>query len=324
MAPVYLFKGDADLLMEEAWAGLVERVIPANARRFNGEKLAAKDCPAVEVVNRLRALPMFGSKRLIMVRGAHAWQKDQQKPLLAYLEEPYPSACLVLTVSSRKGTEKLEAAAASVGVVVDFVGPTEWNVAQWLQERARSKNKKLTPQAASVLFDQTGLDLYRLEQELEKLTVYVGERGTIDVADVQELASAQRGFTIFELLRLISRRDTSQAVKAMRRLLLSGEQPLVILALMARQVRLLWQSRDAVERGMTPADLSRRLRLPQSVVKNYVKESASFSQQELSRIHKAIRQVDIGLKGMGTKPEWFMEHLVLRLSEGLGGLTSSF
>ena len=318
VAPVYLFKGDADLLMEEAWNKLVEKVIPAKARRFNGEKLQAKECSAAEVVTRLSSIAMFGTKRLLMVQGAEAWPKDQQKEVLSYIAEPYPTACLVLTVFGKKGLEKLEAAVSSVGVVVDLAGPTEWNAPRWLQDRALSQNKKLSPKAASFLLEQTGLDLHLLEKELEKLVSYVGDRKTIELEDVQDVVSSQRGFTIFELLRLISRRESSQALRALARLIRAGEPPLAILALMARQVRILWQSKDAVNRGVSLAELGRHLRLPQSVVKNYVKESSFFSERELYHLHKAIRAVDVGLKGTGTKPEWLMEDLVLKLTEGVG------
>lgn len=318
VAPVYLFKGDADLLMEEAWNKLVEKVVPPKARRFNGEKLQAKECSATDVVGRLRSIPMFGSKRLLMVREVETWPKDQQKEILSYLTEPYPSACLVLAATGKKGIEKLETAVSSVGEVVDFAGPTEWNAPRWLQDRARIQNKKLSSQAAASLLEQTGLDLHLLESELEKLVTYVGDRETIELGDVKEVVSSQRAYTIFELLRLIGRRESHQALHALRRLIRAGEPPLAILALMGRQVRILWQTKDALNRGLSLGELSRQLRLPQSVVKNYIKESSSFSERKLYQIHRAIREVDIGLKGTGTKPEWLMEDLVLKLTEGAG------
>ena len=65
--------------------------------------------------------------------------------------------------------------------------------------RARQHQKLLSPQAASFLVEQLGVDLYRLQSELEKLAAYVGDREKIEVEDVKEAVTSQRSFTVFEL-----------------------------------------------------------------------------------------------------------------------------
>lgn len=318
IAPVYLFKGDADLLKEEAWKKLVERVVPAKAQRFNGEKLRAKDRSAADVLDRVRSLPMFGSQRLVMVQGIETWPKDQRDAILSYLQKPHSTACLVLSTSKQKGIEKLEAAAASVGIVVGFASPGEREAPRWLQERARRQNKNLSFKAASLLVEQVGLDLHRLEMELDKLAAYVGDRETIELEDVREAVSHQRSFSVFELLRYVSRCQTTLAVHSLRSLIRAGEPPLAILGLMSRQIRILWQSKDALQSGLAISELSRQLHLPQGVVKNYAQESSLFSENELHNIHSAIRDADLALKGTGTNPELVMENLVLTISQPSG------
>lgn len=315
VAPVYLFKGEADLLMEEAWKKLLDKIVPAKAQRFNGERLQAKEHSAVDILERLKSLPMFGTKRLVMVQGIDAWPKQQQEAILSYLEKPHPTACLVLAASQKKGLEKLEAAVASVGIVVGFAAPTERDAPRWLQERAHLQNKNLPFKAASLLLEQVGLDLFRLERELDKLVAYVGNRETIEVGDVKEAVSYQRSFSIFELLRFVSRCERSRAVHSLRNLIRAGEPPLAILALMSRQIRILWQSKDALANGLSISELSRQLHLPQFVVKNYAQESSLFSEKELHKIHTAIRAADLALKGTGTSPELIMENLVLKISQ---------
>lgn len=317
-APVYLFKGEAVLLMEEAWKKLLAKIVPAKAQRFNGERLQARDHSAAAILEKLKSLPMFGTERLVMVQGIEAWPKQQQEAILSYLEQPYPTACLVLATSQKKGLEKLEAAVASVGIVVGFAAPTERDTPRWLQERVRLQNKKLSFKAASLLFEQVGLDMYRLERELDKLVAYVGNREVIEVDDVKEAVSYQRSFSIFELLRFVSRCERRRAVHSLRNLIRAGEPPLAILALMSRQIRILWQSKDALANGLSISELSRRLHLPQFVVKNYAQESSLFSEAELHKIHIAIREADLALKGTGTNPELIMENLVLKISQPTG------
>lgn len=313
ISPVYLFTGEAEFLMEEAWEQLLERIVPPKARNFNGERLPAKEYTASHVLERLNTLPMFGQKQLVMVQRVETWPKDQRNQLAAYLEHPLPTSCLVLTASQKKGMEKLTPAVEKVGRIVNFPALTERDAPRWLQERARRLKKTITPQAAALLVNVVGMDLYRLERELEKLTTYVGEREKIDLDDVKQTASLQRSFSVFELLRFVSGRRSSRAVTVLRSLILAGEPPLAILALLARQVRLIWQVKDGLERKMSAPQIAQRLNLSPYVIKNYVDQAPHFTEIELYRTHEAICEADLALKSTGTAPELVLETLIFSL-----------
>lgn len=315
LASVYLFTGDAEFLMEEAWKGLVERIVPAKARQFNGERLPAKEYTAAQVLSRLCTLPMFGPKQLVMVQRVETWPKEQRAQLLSYLERPFPTSCLVLTATHKKGMEKLTPAVESVGVVVQFPALTDRDAPRWLQERARRLKKTITLQAASLLVNVVGLDLYRLERELEKLAAYVGEREKIDLEEVKQTASLQRSFSVFEMLRYVSQCQTNRAVTTLRSLILAGDSPLGILALLARQVRLIWQVKDGLDRGMSLAQIGPRLNLSSYVIKNYVDQTSQFTEIELYRIHQAICEADLSLKSTGILPELILETLIFSLCQ---------
>lgn len=313
MAPVYLFMGEGELLKEEAWSHLLDKLVPVKARHFNGERLSAKEQPVPAVLGRLNALPMFGSKRLLMVQHIEAWPKDQMKPLESYLTHPFPHAILVLSCAQKKGMEKLQAAVEAMDGMVNFSPPTERDAPRWLQMRARQHRKTLSPHAASFLVEQAGVDLYRLQSELEKLVAYVGERERIEVEDVREAVTSQRSFTVFELLRYVGQNQTQKALSALRKLLLAGEQPLVILALLARQIRILWQAKDGAGRKISAADMNLCLNLPATVLRNYIQQAENFSEAELYRIHRSIRETDLALKSTSTAPQLLLEALVLKL-----------
>jgi DNA polymerase-3 subunit delta len=317
--PVYLFTGEAEFLMEEAWGRLVERIVPAKAKHFNGERLHAKEYTAAQVLTRLNTLPMFGPKQLVMVQRADNWPKEQRNQILAYLERPLTTSCLVLTASSKKGMEKLTATIESIGQVIQFPPLTEREAPRWLQERARQLGKTVTLQAASLLVELVGLDLYRLERELEKLATYVGDRERIDLEDVRQTTSSQRSFSVFELLRQVGRRRSNQAVTTLRSLILAGESPLGILALLARQVRLIWQVKDGLDRGMNVAEIGQRLNLSSYVLRNYVDQTSHFTEAELYQTHQAICEADLALKSTSISPEMILETLVFSLCRNRRG-----
>lgn len=312
-APVYLFTGDAELQVEEAWTRVLQKIVPENARRFNGERFRAGEVPASHVLTILGTLPMFGSRRLVLVQHIENWTKDQQKLLLAYLQKPVTTACLVLTLGNAKGFEKIEAAVEASGIVVKFNPLTEWDAPKWIQNRARQKGRQITPRAAAFLTEWVGLDEQALSQELEKLILYVGDAPGIDVEDVQQVVSYQRTFSSFEMMRYVSQKETSKALTALRNLMLSGEAPLAVLGLLTRQVRLIWQVKDGMERGMSPSELGRSLRLYPKLLKQYGEQAADFSSAMLHSFHEAIRMSDVAMKSSGGSPEVILESLIVSM-----------
>lgn len=313
VAPVFLFTGEEDFFIEEAWNRLLKKLVPPGSRSFNGERLLAKEVSAAQVIERLSNIPMFGSKRLVMVRGVEGWNKDQRALLASYLTHPSPASCLVLTASQRKGMEKLESAVKSVGVAFHFPALTEKDAVRWLQERVRAYGKQFTVQSASLLIEKAGFDMHCLDREMEKLCAYVGDRNRIEPEDVKAVVSVQRSYTVFELLRFVGQRRGDKAVNSLRNLMLSGDPPLGILALLARQIRMVWQVKDGLEHGMPLSHIGQKLNIYSAALRGYAEQASYFSNEDLYRIHERICRADVALKSSGIAPELVLEALVLNL-----------
>lgn len=304
--------------MEEAWHLLVERIVPLRAAHFNGERLYAKEHSASEVLARLNTLNMFGKRRLILARQVDAWPKDQRRLIMAYLKRPVPVSCLVMTKTEKKGWEDLAAAVNEVGLVVRFPALTEKDTGRWLQERAKRRGKELSHEGALFMVEHAGTELHALDRELEKLVSYMGDKEKISMEDVREVVSPHRIFTVFELLDYISRNQPGQVIRSLRNLLRSGEHPLGVLALLARQIRILWQVKDGLDRGLQAAQVGSRIKLPPFILKKYVEQASRFTQEELRRIHRAIADADLTIKSSGAPPEWVLEALVFSISRKTG------
>lgn len=218
-----------------------------------------------------------------------------------------------MTVKSTKGLEKLEESVAACGLVVELPALTEKELPRWIQERARSLGKQISHQAAAHLVELTGEDLHRLDGELEKVCLYTGERPRIELDDVEQAVSPQRSFTVFELLRYVAQNRSREAVGSLKTLLLSGEAPLPVLSLLARQIRMIWQVKDCMHRGLSPPQICKETGLPPNAVKNYAQQAPAFSEDDLAAAHAFIREADVTLKSTSLNPELVLESVILRL-----------
>ena len=88
-----------------------------------------------------------------------------------------------------------------------------------------------------MLAEWIGADLTRLDGEIEKLVLYVGERGEISSADISAVAVASGGYKPFALTNAIGRRETRKALEILAAMLTSRGEEIKTLGMLAWHVR---------------------------------------------------------------------------------------
>jgi DNA polymerase-3 subunit delta len=311
--PVYLFVGESAFLMEQAWKKLLSSLLPKGAKNFNGERVQARDTEAGDEIERLATTPMYGGRRVVMVEIVLACGKEGRAALEAFVQRAPLAACLVMTAPDRKSVEGLAKAVEAKGKVVQFRPPGEKEAPRWLIERARQLGKILPHRAAFLLVEMVGGDLHTLSSELDKICTFVGERDQIETDDIVEAAGSLRSFSAFDMLDHIKAQQADKAVRSLRSLILSGEVPLKILSTLAWQIRIVWQVKDGLRRGLSETELAARLKSHPFVVKKAREQALRFSDADLYRVIEALCQTDIAIKSTGTAPDLLLEELVLGL-----------
>lgn len=299
--------------MDKAWEALVRAVASQEERPVTGEQVEAKDVTVHEVISRVHTVPMFAPRRVIRVRDVDQWPKEQRDLLERYAADPNPRAHVVLTVGSKKSWKALEKAVESRGLIVDFSPVQERHLPAWVREKAEAYGKFMTPAVAALVVDAVGADLHALEREIEKLCLYVGDAPRITVEDVDAACSRVRSEHIFKLMDHVAEGRPDAALGALRQVLLQGDSPLVLLALLARHVRLMWQVQDGLARGLNAAAIGQKLRLPVYVVEKTARHAPRFSEQALERLHATLMAVDLSLKTTALSPDRALEAVIYEM-----------
>jgi DNA polymerase-3 subunit delta len=232
--------GEEILLRQEFLSRLLKALLPPGMEALNLEILSGYEAAGADVAARCRTVPAFSPRRVVMLKDADRLRMEAWKGILAYLEVPSPTTCLIC-IADRQQIER-------TGKTLRFAAPRSEEERQrwcqrWIRERAQQQGKSLNPEAELLLLNLQGSDLLRLGQEVDKLCIFVGERRDINLEAVEALVGEGRVREIFELTRAVSRRDLQAALSCLRRLLERGEDPLGILGMLARQVRLLLRAK---------------------------------------------------------------------------------
>ena len=115
-------------------------------------------------------------------------------------------------------------------------------------DKFASDNKKITPRAFEQLRQRTGGDMQTIAEAINKITNFVGDKHQIDEADVRNLVPQNTYDRIFDLTDAIGKRSPRQALKSLREIVLSGQDPFLIIAAIVSHIRLTLQAKLIAER----------------------------------------------------------------------------
>lgn len=320
-APIYALHGDETLLCREAMAWLRHHVLQGMAEDFNLDRFDGKASLDLDrIVQAARTLPMMGPRRLVWVRNAEPLfelKADALTPLLAYLEDPDPSATLVLHANSRlKKSTTLYKRAAKHGVVAEFVSPRERELPRWLQARAKAASRTLRPDAAALLVEAVGRDLGGLDAALERLMLFVEDQAPIELEHVEQTVAHTRTRTVWELVDAIADRDTPMALARAHLLMTQGEHALRLLALVIRQFRQLLLGHAARAGGASPEEAAAAAGVVAFRARTFARQLGNYSVPELVAALRRLSEADRALKGSKLADTIVLEGCLLDLCAG--------
>ena len=206
------------------------------------------------------------------------------------------------------------------------------SLAEFIHKRLRQAGKTIEPQAREMILLRAGDELRGLQQELEKLLLYVGDHSPIRAQDVEMIFADHGEGWIFDLTRSIAERNAVAALCHLARLMAQGEHPLKLLGTIAAEVRRLLAARQLLDgelrrhwkRGLTYQQFQQNVlkeRAPFLTRNPYadymcLQRADDFSVAELRSYLTGIYDADLRLKSTGNNPRLVMEKLILSMCLG--------
>jgi len=237
--------------------------------------------------------------------------------LLKYLANPLSSTCLIfVTGDSVDRRKKIFKEVARSGRVVEFKLLNQKELVKWLVRQAGASGKKMTPDAAGELVSRVGKSLGMLENELAKLVAYTGDSKLITAGDVCELASRNVDTGIFDVVDAIGEKRCAAALKGIRELLALKNSPQYILAMIARQFRLILQALELRHSGCSEREAIKQMQLHPFVARKTLAQSRNFTAE---KVHVALQELlDLDMAVKNGRQDFYpgMQTLILKLLAG--------
>jgi len=330
----YVFHGDDEFSRAEALADFKTRMgdpvmADLNTTLFDGRKTTFGElhhaCDTVPFMARVRLVIVENLLARLGAGQRRGGKGDQAflEALLEYLPRlPETTRLAFVDDQALSDTHPVVrlAQAEKRGVVREFRAPDEKSggLERWLLERAQKKGGQIEPRAAHELAAYVGRNLRLLDQELEKLVVYVDGQRPITVQDVHRLVSYVHEADIFEMTDALGRRDGLRASRLLHQMLDDGHDPLYLLGMIVRQFRIMIQVKDLAERGVHPNDIPARLGIKPFPARKGLSQAAQFSMPQLEAIYHKLWESDLAIKTGRLEPQLALDLLLAGLC-GSGG-----
>lgn len=315
--PFYVLSGDEDFLKRRLLDLLVPLVLGDTSPDYGLTTFPGDKADFSTVRNELDSGSLFGDRRLVVVDQADPFVTKFRPQLEAYVTDPSAAGVLVLDVKAFPPTTKLAKAVPDAAHIV-CKAPPEYRLPLWCVDWCQTQyQKKLTTPAAHMLVELVGPTMGVLDQELQKLKDFVGDRPAIDVPDVDELTGRSRGANVFKILDAIGDGKPAAALKILTELFEEGEAPIAILGALSAQVRRLARAARLhkqganLEEALTNAGVAS---WPQAR-DGARKQLKHLGMNRLERLYDWLIETDSGLKGGSPLPDRVqLERLVVRLA----------
>ncbi len=310
---VYLLYGEEDYLIEQSLRQIESCVLTTGMEDFNRQVFSADECSGAEVVNAARMYPMGASQRLVLVRRVQQFKDSNLKALLGYIGQPSPTAVLVLEgntdLTDKAWIKKLGPTVTGVR----FYRLFDDRAKDWIRRRVVQAGYQIDAEAVAALFEFTGSDLRILDQELGKIFAFLDQTKQgkkITAAHVSQITGHFRQFSGFELLAAIGQKNMEKSWLILNRLLADGDHPLMILGLIASQLRQLWQLQEWMATGMTFEEAGQKLKLWPKKLAELRPQLKIFSLFHIQQMFPKLLACDQKLKSSATVPQLVLEMLI--------------
>lgn len=314
--PLVAIYGTERFLKLKVMKALSEAILGTGDEELGMTKFPGATADFTRVMDELRTVSMFGDKRIVIIEDAEDFIKDHRAALEKYIEKPAKKALLVLDAKTWPSTTRLAKRVADIGLPIDCSAMKEGECAKWLVEYAQSAyGKQITRDAVQTLIELRGLELGHLDQELAKLSSYVGNNARIDATAVTKLVGGWKAETTWSMLDAVVDGRLDEALELLDKLIMAGEHPVRLLGSITWTFRPIARATEAcrqgqslnealVEAGVKPFKLN--------TTQAYVKR---IGRAKAERIYQLLLSADRDLKGSSVLSERIiMERLLYALS----------
>jgi DNA polymerase-3 subunit delta len=274
---IHAVVGSDESEVKRVAAELAATLTPPDAGEFGVEVVDACADSVDQAVAKIRlaiealqTIPFFGGGKLVWLKNANcmgdsvigrsAAVQGALEDLAEVLETGLGADVTLLVSATETDKRRSFYKALAKRAEVQVIDRLDSSRAGWEEEateivrrRAKAMQLQFDEEALDLFVLLTGGDTRQIENELEKIDLYLGRERRVTVEQVRELVPLSRAGVIFELGNALAACDLERALMLVKRLLDQGETAIgILLVAILPTIRNLLLAKDLMERNRMP------------------------------------------------------------------------
>ena len=339
LAAGYVFAGDEAFFRKRCRDAVLQQLVPPDVRELSVYDMDLSEVELQQVLDRARTPSLMATFQVFFIRGVknlytRGKHDDEYAAIADYFRNPNPDALIIfvadhisipsdirrMDLQDKDRYERIRETLGEHCTVLEFARVDEGDAVKWAIETANADGVKLDADAGRELVDSLGGDMMMVANELEKLTLYIGDKKRITLGDVETMVLAAKQRSFYELTDAISARDRARALAVLDAILNTGDGDeaaighLYMLSRTFRQMLVIFERNVRDSRALWQA-LWQGFRVPPFAAEDIIRQARRYkSRRALTSAIRRIARADLALRSNPVSKRLILENLVLELT----------
>ena len=313
---LYLCYGNEDYTKNQYVNNIKDKIIDSSYEIMNLERHDGKMVSAEQIIDFAETMPFMSERRLMIIKESGFFKngrKDESTKLLDYLDKVPSSACIIFMESEIDKRTSLYKKANKLHTVLEFNTPSDRDIIKLVKKELSSYDIQMDDRMIEYLVQVVPTGMESIINEIKKLANYK-QTGKVTQSDIDSICTRSLDIRIFELVKMLGSKNTKRVLEIYSNLLEMKESPIGILAMMARQFRMILKVKYMSQKGYTNASIVSRTGFRSLMVTESIRQAANFTFVQLENAIRECLEADEAVKTGMIKPELGVELILIKYS----------
>jgi len=315
---VYWLEGEEPFYIDQVVDYAEKHLLAEADRAFNLSLFYGKDADWAQVINACKRYPVFAEKQVVILKEAQ--HMNQIDKLLSYIDKPLSSTIFIVAHKDKNvdGRSALAKALKSKAVVVSTKKMYDNKLPEWVMGWVTERGYQISGKAVQIIVDHIGNDLSRIQNELEKLIVNLGDRKKMTEDDIEKFIGISKEYNAFEFQDAIAQKNFSKAIKMIQ--FFEANQKAAPIQLILPTLYSFFSKLYSIY-GLGSSDdrrIASEVGIPPFLVKNYTSAARNYSYGKVEQILLNIQEYNlkvIGINNADNTDADLLKELVVKIMD---------
>lgn len=306
LSPMYLFYGKQTYIMNNLKEQVLNKVLSKDERDFNLSIYDMEETPIDIAIEDAETLPFIGEKRVVIINrpffltGERTKQKVEHnlEQFEAYISKPsdYTIFIIMAPYEALDKRKKIVKNLMKHAETFELTKLTDDLIYETLKQTTDDFHVGFPKESFQKLLEWVGPNMNQLVNEVQKMALYCGEGEDITLEVIENLVAKSLESNVFSLIDKIMNHQLSDAFRILYDLYKLKEEPIRLLALISRQIRIIYQVSIYSHQGYAQKQIAGIIKVHPFAVKVAARQLGSFSQEALRQALELCTETDYKMK----------------------------